>query len=101
VNGVDDRRGFVRRIQDARKAYKGPFTGAHVCEVVEDAGYKATNEANDDEFLIFVKEGQRAIPVNPSWESIWADDPIFKCISRDLGHSQRKLLMGLNRARGS
>lgn len=101
ASGADDRRGFVRRIRDARNAYKGPFTGAHVRKVVEDAGYNPANDEEKDAFLIFVKPGCGPIPVNPNWDGVWEDDPIFKCLRRDLRMSGRLLLMNLNRARVS
>jgi len=101
ASGADDRRGFARRIQDARNAYKGPFTGAHVRKVVEDAGYAPANDEGKDEFLIFVRPGCCPIPVNPNWDGVWEGDPIFKCLRRDLRMSNRRLLMNLNRARAS
>jgi hypothetical protein len=100
-NGADDRRGLVRGIRDARNAYKGPFTGAHVRKVIEDEGYEAVADEDKDEFLIFVKPGCAPIPVNPNWDQVWENDPVFKCLRRDLRMSHRLLLTNLNRARGS
>lgn len=61
-------------------------------------GYTAKG-GEHGEFLEYSRDGCRGIPVNPDWDSIWADDPIFNCIRRDLGTSKRKLLEALNRAK--
>jgi hypothetical protein len=98
--GADDRRGFVQRIWDARQAYKGPFTGEHVEKAVLAAGYALSYEPDGEgTFLIFRKDGCRPIPVNPAWDWIWDDDPIFRCLQRDLGLSRGKLRTRLNEAR--
>lgn len=100
-SGANDRGGIVRRIREARRAYKGPFTGEHVEKVVSDAGYTTAYENDGDTFLVFTKRGCRPIPVNPAWSAIWDDDPTFRCLQRDLGFSRGKLRTHLNQARDS
>lgn len=97
-SGPNDRRGFVQRVRDARLAYKGPFTGQHVEEVVLAAGY-GRDEPGEDALLIFHKNGRRPVPVNPAWDWIWDDDPIFRCLQRDLGLTRGGLRIRLNEAR--
>lgn len=99
AGGANDRRGIVHRIREARRAYRGPFTGEHARLVVVEAGYVSLSISEQDAFLIFVKEGRRAIPINPSWTDIWDDDPIFRCLRRDLGLSRAELRTRLNQAR--
>lgn len=96
---ADGRPGLVRRIRDARSAYKGPFAGAHVRKVVENAGYELAYPEDPEAFLVFKKAGRQAIAVNPSWDEIWDGDPIFRCLQRDLGISHWELRMNLNQAR--
>jgi hypothetical protein len=100
-SGANDRRGIVRRIREARLAYKGPFTGKHVEKVVSDAGYTQAYGDDDDAFEVFKKPGCRPIPINPSWSDIWDDDPTFRCLQRDLGFSRGKLRICLNQARNA
>lgn len=100
-SGVNDRRGIVPRVREARRAYRGPFTGEHVKEVVTEAGYAPAYEDDGDAFLVFVKDGCRPIPVNPDWDEIWDNDPTFRCLRRDLGLSRGKLRTRLNEARNS
>ncbi len=100
AGGANDRRGIAQRIRDARQAYRGPFTGEHVERVVSEAGYRPVDEANEDTFRIFRKNGF-LIPVNPDWRTIWDNDPTFRCLQRDLGISRRTLLTLLNQARTS
>jgi hypothetical protein len=91
LSGANDHRGIVRRVREARRAYRGPFTGEEVQRVVSAAGYTRPYEAGEDEFLIFEKDGCRPVPINPNWDEIWDDDPIFRCLRRDLGMSRGKL----------
>jgi hypothetical protein len=93
-----NRRGFAQRLREARQSYPtGPFSAALICEVLEADGYKALDAA-EDEFLVYVKEGCKAVPVNRGWPEIWADDPIFRATRRSIGISQKEMLMRLNRA---
>lgn len=101
ASGANDRRGIVRRVREARRAYRGPFTGKHVQRVVAEAGYATAYTNEQDEFLIFVKKGCRPVPVNPNWDAIWDDDPTFRCLRRDLGFSRGELRTRLNQARNS
>lgn len=102
ASGANDRRGLVQRIRDARRAYRGPFTGQHFVDVVSDADYApAYDDGDGDAFLVFKKPGCRPIPINPDWDAIWDDDPIFRCLQRDLGLSRGELRIRLNRARNS
>jgi hypothetical protein len=101
ASGANDHRGIVHRVREARRAYRGPFTGKDVQKVVSNAGYSPAYETDAAEFLIFVKAGRRPVPVNPNWEAIWDDDPIFRCLRRDLGFSRGKLRTYLNQARTS
>jgi hypothetical protein len=101
ASGANDRRGVAQRIRDARQAYRGPFTGEHVEQVVSGAGYGSAYDGDDDAFRVFRKDGCRPIPVNPDWTAIWDDDPIFRTIQRDLGFSRGTLRMLLNQARNS
>lgn len=96
-SGANDR-GFVQRIREARRISRGPFTGAHVCRVVEDEGYHAI-EIEEEAFLIYRKEGRKPVPVNRDWHLIWDRDPIFHCLQRDLGLSRSQLRTRLNEAR--
>jgi hypothetical protein len=100
-SGANDRHGFVQRIKEARRAYRGPFTGAHVQKVVEGEGYEAVGVDENESFLIYRKDGCKLVPVNIDWEAIWDDDPTFRCIQRDLGFSRPKLRTRLNQARNS
>jgi hypothetical protein len=97
--GANDRRGFVQRIREARFAYRGPFAGAHVQKVVEDEGYEAVDVGDGESFLMYHKDGCKPIPVNAAWEAIWDNDPIFRCLQRDLGFSRSTLRTRLNEAR--
>lgn len=97
-SGANDRRGFVQRIREARHESRGPFTGAHVCRVVEEEGYRAI-EVDDESFLIYRKEGCKPVPVNRDWRLIWDRDPTFLCLQRDLGLSRSRLRTRLNEAR--
>ncbi len=101
ASGANDRRGLVQRIRDARHAYKGPFTGKDVVQVVSGADYAPVYEDGSDAFLVFKKPGCRPIPINPDWDAIWDDDPIFRCLQRDLGLSRAELRIRLNQARNS
>lgn len=98
-SGANDRRGFAQRVKRARRAYRGPFTGAHVRKVVEDEGYEAVPVDGDESFLVYRKDGCQPVPVNAGWEAIWDDDPTFRCLQRDLGLSRSKLAARLNRVR--
>lgn len=98
-SGANDRRGIARRIREARQAYKGPFTGEHVEQVVSEAGYTQAYDDEDGAFRVFKKTGCRPISINPSWAEIWDDDPTFRCLQRDLGFSRSKLRTCLNQAR--
>lgn len=98
-SGANDRRGIVQRIQEARSAYGGPFTGVHVQRVLVGAGYTPAYDEDADTFLVFVKEGCQPVPVNPGWDGIRDDDPTFRCLRRDLGLSRGKLRTLLNQAR--
>lgn|GEM_PF-4028604 len=91
-------RGLVQRVKDARRAYRGPFSGLDIEQVVRDAGYLPAFE-EEEAFLIFRKAGCKPIPVNPEWREIWDDDPIFRCLQRDLKISRAKLCIRLNQAR--
>jgi hypothetical protein len=98
-SGANDRRGFAQRIKEARRAYRGPFTGAHVQTVVEGEGYEAVTVDGSGSFLIYQKDGCKPVPVNADWEAIWDDDPTFRCLQRDLGFSRSKLRTRLNQVR--
>jgi hypothetical protein len=67
--------------------------------VVSNAGYQAIYRGDGDAFGLFQKAGCRPVPVNPDWTAIWDDDPVFRCLQRDLGLSRRRLLTSLNQAR--
>lgn len=101
TSGANDRRSIVHRVREARRAYRGPFTCEHIRKVLADAGYEPAHAHEADEFLVFVKHGCRPIPVNPTWKEIWDDDPIFRCLRRDLGFSPGRLRTHLNQARKS
>jgi hypothetical protein len=98
-SGSNDRHGFVQRILEARRQSRGPFTGAHVCQVVEDEGYTAVEVEDGNSFAIYRKEGCKPVPVNPDWRFIWDRDPTFLCLQRDLGFSRSRLRTRLNEAR--
>lgn len=99
--GTSDRRGFVQRVRDARRVYKGPFSGEHVEKVVVESGYRLANEGDVDAFRVFQKDGCRPIPINPGWAEIWVGDPVFRYLQRDLDLSRQQLLILLNQARSS
>jgi hypothetical protein len=99
ASGANDRRGLVQRIKDARRAYRGPFTGADVQKVLEEEGYESAEVDDDESFLVFRKNGRRPVPLNTSWAAIYDDDPTFRCLRRDLGFSRSTLRIRLNRAR--
>lgn len=99
ASGANDRRGLVQRLREARMAYRGPFCGADVRKVVEDAGYESTEADEDDSFLMYRKDGCKPVPVNARWDTIYDDDPTFRCLRRDLGMSRAELRMLLNKAR--
>ena len=98
-SSANDRRGLVQRVKGARRAYRGPFTGAHVRKVVEDEGYTVVPVDDGESFLMYRKDGCQPVPVNARWEAIWDDDPTFRCLRRDLGFSRSKLSTRLNRVR--
>jgi hypothetical protein len=100
AGGANDRRGgFVQRIREARRKSRGPFTGDHVCQVVEEEGYEAIDVDDGESFLIYRKDGCKPVPVNRDWRLIWDRDPIFLCLQRDLGFSRSQLRTRLNEAR--
>lgn len=99
ASGANDRRGFVQRIREARGAYRGPFSGEHVRQVVDAAGYSPMNDGEERAFVMFMKSGRKPVPINPSWQSIYCDDPVFNCLRRDLGLSRGTLRTRLNQAR--
>jgi hypothetical protein len=99
ASGANDRRGFVRRVLDARNKYRGPFCGKDIQRAVEAEGFEAVEIEDGGSFLIFTKDGCNPVPVNPDWEQIYDDDPTFRCIQRDLGISQARLRSLLNKAR--
>ena len=98
-SGANDRRGFVRRIREARRESRGPFTGVHVCQVVEEEGYEALEVDDGESFLIYRKAGCQPVAVNRDWRMIWDRDPTFLCLQRDLGFSRSQLRTRLNEAR--
>lgn len=98
-SGANDRGGFVQRLREARRESRGPFTGAHVCRVVEEEGYRAIEVYDEDSFLIYRKDGCKPVPVNKDRRLIWDRDPTFLCLQRDLGLSRSQLRTRLNEAR--
>jgi hypothetical protein len=46
--------------------------------------------------LILEHADGRTTYINPSWDSIWANDPVFNCLARDMQLSRRALLRLLN-----
>ena len=99
MSGANDRRGLGRRIRDARRAYRGPFSGLDVKAVLEEEGYKAVDVDEADSFLIFQKDGCKPVPINVEWTGIYDDHAIFRCIRRDLGFTRSQLRIRLNQAR--
>jgi hypothetical protein len=98
-SGANDRPGFVQRIREARHQSRGPFTGAHVCQVLEEEGYRTIDVDDDESFRLYCKEGCKPVPVNRGWRLIWDRDPTFLCLQRDLGFSRSRLRTRLNEAR--
>lgn len=94
-----DRRGLAQRIEEARHAYRGPFTGTHIQALLENLGYVRADEEDREAFLVFKKDGCRLVPINPAWETVRDNDPIFRCLQRDLGMNRWQLRLRLNQMR--
>jgi hypothetical protein len=87
----------MQRIRDARRDYRGPFSGIDVSKVLEEAGYQAVKVDDEGEsFVVYQKDGRKPVPVNTEWDAIYDDDAIFKCLERDLGLSRSSLRTLLN-----
>ena len=64
--------------------------------VLREQGYTAEERSDRDEMLIFTRpDRSRVVPVDPEWQGIRADDPIFNCLRRDLDVSAGRLLLWL------
>ncbi len=98
-SGANDHPGFVQRIREARRQSRGPFTGTHVCLVLEEEGYEAIESDDHEAFLVYRKDGCRPVPVNRDWRLVWDRDPTFRCLEKDLGLSRSQLRTRLNEAR--
>lgn len=92
-------RSFVQRVRDARQRYRGPFTGADVCALLTEEGYEVANDGEEGAFRIYRRQGCKPVPVDVDWPQIYDDDPIFRCLRRDLGLSRPKLRTRLNQMR--
>jgi hypothetical protein len=99
--GAGDRTSFVRGVREARRRYKGPFSGAHVCALLSEEGYVVANDGDEEAFRLYRKDGCKTVPVNESWTGIYDDDPIFNCLRRDLDLTRGKLRTRLNQIRGN
>jgi len=53
--------------------------------VLEALGWTPEQPTRSDEFQIWRRlDGDARVPVNPEWGTFWEDDPIFRCLCRDL-----------------
>ena len=84
-------RGFLPW-QRAKPPPSGPFNGATVMRVLEEQGWMPEETASDEWMVWRHPSSTDRVTINPHWESFWEDDPIFRCLCRDLGLSAEQLL---------
>lgn len=99
MSGGAGDRSFVQRVRDARRRYRGPFTGADVCALLVEEGYEVANDGDSRAFRIYQRNGCKPVPVDAGWPQIYDDDAIFRCLRRDLGFSRAQLRTRLNQVR--
>jgi hypothetical protein len=76
-----------------KPAPRGPFDGAMVVALLEAQGWTPEQPTRSDEFQIWrLMGGETRVPVNPDWREFWEDDPIFRCLCRDLDLSADELV---------
>lgn len=101
MSGGAGDRSFVQRVREARRRYRGPFTGADICALLVEEGYEIANDGDGDNgaFRLYWRVGSRPVPVDADWSTVYDNDPIFRCLRRDLGFSRAKLRTRLNQVR--
>jgi hypothetical protein len=97
--GSSDRRGMLQRLREARSAYKGPFTGRHVRELLEGGGYASLNFGEPESLVIYQKDGCQPVPFDVDCPAIYFGDATFECLRRDLGMTRATLRTRLNQVR--
>lgn len=83
-------RGTLRSRLIREPPHDGPFSVGDIRKVFERCGLRWIDGGESDQVMVYGDGQGRSAYINPTWESIFYNDAIFRTLARDLGLSPRR-----------